>query len=233
MTVITGQAGLMRSASSLSLNEKHLVAIATEKCASQKVVGLKGTQVTAREFAVALGINEVDAYEKMKAALEQLFSRSFSIYEPTSPSEDSFLKSRWVDVIECNKSIGAITLYFSNQISPYLPIIVRNFNTKQVGVEGLRSIYSPPILELCESHIEYCKKTSKPVKVPLGELRRLLKTPESYSWADVRVRAIEKAVQEIHDQGGRYLITVTPYKEGRKVAGVNFYVKEDDQLSLF
>lgn len=225
--------GLMRSISSLGVDERCLVKLLAEKTDSQYQDTRGAVQFTPAQFAKTAGIREADAYGKLKSASERLFGRSFSIYGSSPSANNSFTKTRWLDAYECNQDKGVIKLFFSNQVCTHLPFITRSINTTLDSGESFKSIYSRPVLELCKLHIKYCQKTLRPVKIPLLELRGLLHTPKSYSWADVRVRAIEVAVQEIHGKGGIYIIDITPYKKGRKVAGINFYVKEDDQLSLF
>lgn len=112
-------------------------------------------------------------------------------------------------------------------------MLKREYTTyKLKNAAALRSVYSWRMFELAKSWLEHCAKTQKPIKLSLEQLRDTLETPESYKWKDIRVRAIEPAIKEITALD-HLEITYQPYKHGRSVAGIHFFVKESDQPDLF
>jgi plasmid replication initiation protein len=58
-----------------------------------------------------------------------------------------------------------------------------------------------------------------------------MEIPESYVYADVRVKCIDVAVKELQEKNN-LIITWTPIKKSRAVASLRFKWKEDDQIKL-
>lgn len=231
---------LVRSAHSLKLVEKRLVASAIAKIDSRKgnsmhahLSKFQNIQITAIEFAEAFGINEKNAYAELKSAADDLFNRYFTITDYTKKGKERYTKIRWVGSVRYVEGEGYVSLSFTPEVYPHLHMLRREYTTYRLkNAAALRSVYSWRLFEICKSWLSFCKTKNKPVKLTLEQLRDSLGTPESYLWGDIKRRAIDTAIKEIAEQDGSIIITYKPYKKGRSVAGIYLFVEESSQLSL-
>lgn len=232
---------LVRASHALKLVEKRLIAAAIAKVDSRKgnavhahLSQFQKLRITAQEFAETFGIDERNAYNELKAATDDLFNRYFTLTDYSKDKKhERYTKYRWIDAAKYAEGEGFVELSFTAHVYPHLHMLKREYTTYRLkNAASLRSVYSWRMFELAKSWLEHCTKTNKPVRITLEQLRDTLETPDSYKWKDIRVRAIEPAIKEIAAKD--YLeITYQPYKHGRSVAGIHFFVKESDQPDLF
>lgn len=232
---------LVRASHALKLVEKRLIAAAIAKVDSRKgnaihahLSKFQKLRITAQEFAETFGIDERNAYSELKAATDDLFNRYFTLTDYSKDKKHQrYTKYRWIDAAKYAEGEGFVELSFTAHVYPHLHMLKREYTTYRLkNAASLRSVYSWRMFELAKSWLEHCTKSNKPVQLTLDQLRDTLETPESYKWKDIRVRAIEPAIKEIANKD--YLeITYKPYKNGRSVAGIHLFVKENDQPDLF
>lgn len=231
---------LVRASHALNLTEKRLIAAAIAKVDSRKgqavhahLSEFKKVRITALDYAEAYDIDPKHAYSDLKSAADDLFNRQLTITEYSKKGHERHIRMRWVGSIKYAKSEGFVELSFTPEVYPHLHMLKREYTTYRLkNAAALRSTYSWRMFELAKSWLEHCTKTQKPIKLTLDQLRDMLETPESYKWDDIKKRAISPAIKEISAKD--FLeITYQPYKHGRSVAGIHFFVKESDQPDLF
>lgn len=232
---------LVRASHALKLVEKRLIAAAIAKVDSRKgqavhahLSQFQKLRITAQEFAETFGIDERNAYKELKAATDDLFNRYFTLTDYSkSKKHERYTKYRWIDAAKYAEGEGFVELSFTAHVYPHLHMLKREYTTYRLkNAAALRSTYSWRMYELAKSWLEHCTKTNKAVQLTLEQLRDTLETPDSYKWKDVRVRAIDPAIKEIAAKDN-LIITYQTYKKGRAVAGINMFVKEDEQQDLF
>lgn len=230
---------LIRSSHSLSLVEKRCVAAIIAKVDSRKgssahahLNEYKKIRLTAIDYSETYDIDQKTAYRDLKSAAEHLFERRVSIKEYDSKRNEKITKFRWVSSISYVKNQGYVELSFTAEIYPHLNALGREFRQyKLKNASSFKSVYTWRLFEYANSWLEYCSTKYKPIIVTIENLRDMLDVPQSYSYKDFRVRALEPAIAETKETSN-IEITWTAVKKGRSYHSLNIFVKLKEQLEL-
>ena len=215
---------LARSAHSLSLSEKRIVAACiakTDQLPSMEAVKERGAwlvRLSAADYAQTFEISLDSAYEQLQAAAKNLFRRYISATRQTKKGPEIY-QCVWVGGVRYHKGEGWIELDWWHEIVPHLFNLAGEFTKYKLRqATALRSVYSWRLFELLQSW------SGKGVYQPsLDEFCKAMEGPECYrkNFKSIRTRVIEPAVQELVEKNNM-LITWKTLNAGRKVVGLDF-----------
>lgn len=215
---------LARSAHSLSLSEKRIVAACiakTDQLPSMEAVKERGAwlvRLSAADYAQTFDISLDSAYEQLQAAAKNLFRRYISATRQTKKGPEIY-QCVWVGGVRYHKGEGWIELDWWHEIVPHLFNLAGEFTKYKLRqATALRSVYSWRLFELLQSW------SGKGVYQPsLDEFCKAMEVPECYrkNFKSIRTRVIEPAVQELVEKNNM-LITWKTLNAGRKVVGLDF-----------
>lgn len=222
---------LVRAAHGLNLVEKRIVMACVSQLDSMRVgereeYSQSLVRLSAKTYGDGFGIDMRNAYFELKSASERLFERYIVMMRET-PKGMKEHKFRWVSGVMYQEGAGIIELNFTREVMPFLTLLRNNYTSYNLGMaSALRSVYSWRLLELFKSW-----ETTKELFITLEDFRRTMEIPESYVYADVRVKCIDVAVKELQEKNNM-VITWTPIKKSRAVTSLRFKWKQDDQIKL-
>jgi plasmid replication initiation protein len=225
---------LTRSAHSLSLSEKRIVAACiakTDQIPNMSQVRQRGAwlvRLSASDYAEAFGVNLDTAYDQLQAASENLFNRYIRTTRKTRKGIEEY-KFRWIGGVRYHKGEGWVELDWWHEVVPHLFGLRTEFTSyKLKQATALRSKHSWRLFELLKSWQD------KGVYEPsIEDFCKSMEVPESYlkNFKEIRRRIIEPAVSELI-QKNNMLITWKTQNSGRKVIGLCFKFSENPQKSL-
>lgn len=235
---ITFSNALTRASHGLTLGEKRLVAIAASTLDSKaplKENYVYITKINAVEYAETFGVSAVTAYEQLKLASRNLYARSVTFYEPAhkrngTPIKPTLVKMRWIGEAHYKDGEGWIELHWWPAIMKHLVGVKRQFTSYQLEQAGaLRSNYSWKLLELLMRFKKngWAQYTIEDFCVSMEVTEKT-----QANFAKIRTKVIEPAIKELTDKDG-WEIKWEPVRQGkRKVTGVRFEFKRNQQGSL-
>lgn len=225
---------LTRSAHSLSLAEKRIVAACiakTDQMPNMTQVRQRGAwlvRLSAADYAEAFDVDMDTAYDQLHAASENLFNRYIRTMRKTRKGMEEY-KFRWVGGVRYHKGEGWVELDWWHEVVPHIFGLRREFTSyKLKQASALRSKHSWRLFELLQSWAE--KGRYQPT---IEEFCLAMDVPESYKkdFKSIRTRVIEPALSELI-QKNNMLITWTTQNAGRKVIGLDFKFQPNPQQSL-
>lgn len=225
---------LARSAHSLSLSEKRIVAACiakTDQMPNMDEVQQRGAwlvRLSAADYAATFDISLDSAYEQLQGAAKTLFRRYISTTRKTKKGLEVY-HCVWVGGVRYHKGEGWIELDWWHEVVPHLFNLRGKFTKYKLRqASALRSVYSWRLFELLQSwESDGCYQPS------LDAFCKAMEVPASYrkNFKEVRTRVIEPAVQELIEKNNM-LITWTTQNAGRKVVGLDFKFEPNPQTSL-
>lgn len=225
---------LTRSAHSLSLAEKRIVAACiakTDQMPNMTQVRQRGAwlvRLSAADYAEAFDVDLDTAYNQLHAASENLFNRYIRTTRKTRKGIEEY-KFRWVGGVRYHKGEGWVELDWWHEVVPHLFGLRREFTSyKLKQTTALRSKHSWRLFELLQSW-----KGEGRYRPTIEEFCLAMDVPESYkkNFKEIRRRVIDPAVTELI-QKNNMLITWSTQNAGRKVIGLDFKFQPNPQQSL-
>jgi len=228
---------LTRAGQGLTLAEKRIVCCALSKLDSRKALppgAVPTTRITAAEYAETFAVDLDTAYNQLQDAAKQLYNRSITFYEAASkrggkPLPPTRVQMRWVGQVKYQKGEGWVELHWWPALLPQLTGLRKKFTTYQLQqASALRSIYSWRLLELLTRF-----EDTGWLEVSIEDFAQSMDATEKQqeNFANIRRKIIEPAVKELTEKDG-WLIQWRPVKKGRKVGGLRFDFRRDEQLAL-
>ena len=225
---------LTRSAHSLSLSEKRIVAACIAKTDQiQNLIqvrerGAWRVRLSAADYAKTFDVDMNTAYEQLQEASENLFNRYIRTTRNTRMGVEEY-KFRWVGGVRYHKGEGWVELDWWHEVVPHLFGLRDSFTKyKLKQAAALRSSYSWRMFEVLQSWMNKGRYTPT-----IEEFCMAMDVPESYTknFKEVRRRVIEPAVKELIDKNN-LLIDWKTTNAGRKVIGLEFKFRENPQQKL-
>lgn len=226
---------LTRSAHSLSLAEKRIVAACiakTDQMPNMTQVRQRGAwlvRLSAADYAETFDVDLNTAYEQLQGASENLFNRYIRTTRKTRKGIEEY-KFRWVGGVRYHKGEGWVELDWWHEVVPHLFGMRREFTSyKLKQASALRSKHSWRLFELLQSW----RKNGR-YQPTIEEFCLAMDVPESYKkdFRSIRIRVIEPAVSELTEKNNM-LITWDVQRAGRKVIALDFKFRDNPQNSLF
>ena len=225
---------LTRSAHSLSLSEKRIVAACiakTDQVPNMSQVRQRGAwlvRLSAADYAETFGVDMNTAYEQLKGASENLFTRYIRTERQGRKGMVEY-KFRWVGGVKYHEGEGWVELDWWHEVVPHLFGLRSEFTSyKLKQASALRSAYSWRLFEVLQSW----QGTGR-YQPSIEDFCLAMDVPESYKkdFKSIRTRVIEPAISELI-QKNNMLITWAPQRAGRKVIGLDFKFGPNPQHSL-
>jgi plasmid replication initiation protein len=225
---------LTRSAHSLSLAEKRIVAACiakTDQIPNMTAVRQRGAwlvRLSAADYAETFGVDLNTAYDQLQAASKNLFRRYIRTTRKTRKGIEIY-EFRWVGGVKYHKGEGWVELDWWHEVVPHLFGLRKEFTSyKLKQTSALRSKHSWRLFELLQSW-----QDTGLYQPTIEEFCMAMDVPESYTkdFKSIRIRVIEPAVKELI-QKNNMLITWETQNAGRKVIGLSFKFQPNPQQSL-
>ena len=226
---------MARSAHSLTLAEKRIVAIGLAKTDSMPAQDLIranvsgwAVRVSAAEYVETFGVDANTAYEALQDAAANLMSRQVKLFEDTKKG----VKERhinWCAQSTYHHGEAWLELHFTQFVAPHLLALRGQFITYQTRhAMALRSLYSWRLMECL-----YVWRSTGVWKVSMENFLDSMDAPASCrgDFSLVRARIINPAVKELEAKNGIIIFWVAK-KEGRKVIGLEFRFEQGPQAVL-
>lgn len=227
---------LARSAQGLKLSEKRIVALALAKTDSVPARDAINAQfkngwtvkITVEEYKETYCIDADTAYSQIKSGAMDLFKRSVKTMTNT-PRGLKEVFTNWCGQCIYHHGEGWAEIAFTPQIAPHLLGLRSKFTSyKLKQASALRSIYAWRLFECLQSW------GNKGVwSVTIEKFNHALEVPVSCQkdFGNLRLRVIEPALKELREKDNM-LIDLEIQKSGRKVTGLVFKFKQNEQKQL-
>lgn len=225
---------LSRSAHSLSLSEKRIVAACiakTDQLPSMAQVRQRGAwlvRLSAADYAETFGVDMDTAYNQLQAASENLFNRYIRTTRASRKGPEEY-KFRWVGAVRYHKGEGWVEIDWWHEVVPHLFGLRKEFTSYKLNqASALRSKHSWRLFEVLQSWQSTGRYTPT-----IEQFCMAMDVPESYTknFKEIRRRVIEPAVAELI-QKNNMIITWKTQNAGRKVIGLDFKFQPNPQQSL-
>ncbi len=210
----------------LTVNEQRLLLACISQLDSREedLDITKGFTLTVEE-AQDLFYSDKDrknAYRDLKDATENLYRREIKLLE----NEENYTLTRWISSAIIDGDGLTVTLYFHEQIKPYISQLRNNFTEYRLGnIVQLTSVYAIRMYELIVSW----SFNSSYKKMEIRELRELLNLDNKYKQHnDFDRYVITPAVKQINEFTD-FEIEISFKKKGRsfKFVQLRYQQKED------
>lgn len=224
---------LVRMAHGLSLPEKRVVSVCMAKLDSLRAeAGRYKFKISANEFAKEFDLDDVTAYEQLKAVGDKLLDRKARTIEKT-PRGEKERKWVWVSGVTYHHGEGWIELAFSPEMTPHLVELSKEFTSYKLRhTVALRSVYSWRLFEL----LMQFKKTGV-LRITVDDFCFAMEAPPSCvkDFGQLRRRVIDPAVAELGLKNSLVIEYTATKNGGRKVSGLEFkfYINPQAAFSEF
>ena len=238
---------LTRAAQRLLLSEKRLIALGIA-VTDQKTKAKDGrgwvVRIHASLYAEKFDVSLDSAYTQLRSASKKLYTREVSsVWQHKGHYDDTVeFNFRWVSSVKYFKKEGCVELDFTPAIAPYLLDLRDKFTTyKLKQTVALQSIYAWRLYEVLLSYASQQKEK----EFDFYEFALLMDAPGSClkDFGALRRVVIEPAVKEINAKSDLKVLEFEKdkkgnpvffeaIKKGKRVSGIKFYFKKDDQLKM-
>ena len=184
-------------------------------------------KVSVKSYIDAYKVVGNNAYKQVQDAVDTLFERQFSYYDPTM---DERFKERWIYKASYIDDKGHIVLFFTPTVISMISRLYANFTQYLLEeVSEFKSKYSIRLYELIAKY----KGVGASKKYGIDELRSLLgvENTEYKTMSLFKVNVLDKAVKEIKDKSNHIDVSYIQLKEGRNIVGFIFKVKEKGNIN--
>lgn len=183
---------------------------------------LKEYEFDIKTFCKVCGIDYKNGfhYENIKKTINNLFGKRFWIIRPNGDE----VGCQWIVKPIISRKSGKIIVKLDEDIQQYVIGLTANFTQYEfINVLPMASSYSIRIYEMLLSY-----KSMKHVDFDIDDLKNKLMCQHYKSFADVRRRVLEPAVEEINKYANDISVQWEPLKQGAKVTQVRFTIKEKE-----
>ena len=229
--LVVKENSLIQASYNLTLVEQRLILLAiivirehTHKNELDYIAFDKPVRVFAEDYIKQFNVNSRStAYEGLKDACKALFSRQFSYQEKRGRGVAN-ITSRWVSDVAYIDNQAVVELTFSRVIIPLITELERSLTSYEIKqVSQLTSGYA---LRLYEVLVAWKSKPKTP-KMDIDKFKgKLGLTPEQYPRMDNFKRIVLNPAIEQINKHTDITVESNQYKEGRRVAGFWFNIKQ-------
>ena len=132
---------------------------------------------------------------------------------------------RWIDTVSIKR--GIISVKLSESLSPYIIALKENFTKYElINVLALHSKYSIRLYEIFKSYLWIGS-----FDISLDKLKEIINCNYYKLYKDFNKNVLKRTVKEINDYTD-LLISYSTIKEGKKVIGLTFKVKEKEGFQM-
>ena len=177
------------------------------------------------DFCKVCGIdyNSGKNYADIKAAIKEIADKSIYI---TLPNGKETLV-RWIAKPYLDRS--TIQIKLDEDMKPYLLQLKENFTQYELlWTLNFKSKYTTRLYELVKS-IHFHELDTYQREFTLDELRRMLGAETYTTYQTLKVRVIEKAIEEINKYSDKY-VSYEPIKKGKSVIKIRLIISSKDSF---
>jgi plasmid replication initiation protein len=215
---VTMSNALIRSAHSLTLQEKRIVALALSGLDSFEEADEHANlivKIRALDFASLFSVSESNSYDTLQKCAKSLLTRKIRM----SDKDNRVTEMNWLSYSTYAKSEGWCEVKFNSDLVPHLFGLKKQFTQYRLErFRRLKSEYSWRILELLAMFAQTGFLT-----ISVEELVHAVDAPDSYAsdYGALRRRVIEPALKEIRNSC-EMTVSVVAKKLGKKVVRLEF-----------
>jgi len=221
-SLVTKTNSLVSSLFALSVQEQRIVLLLISMIDPRKDENFAIYDIPVDIFTKIIGATGNAYHKELDALTDKLMRRFFRIDDP----DGGWLKLNWLSSCHYHRGQGFISLQISPLLKPYLLNLQSHFTTYRLkNVLPLRSAYSIRIYELLKQHEAIGQRYFS-----LMEIRKILdvKDNEYVLYSNFKLRVIAPSIKEISKKTD-ILVTIKEKKQGRKVVGICFFIRENRQ----
>lgn len=215
--LIVMQNRILQAYHQMTLDEKRLIIIASAVARVIDATEKDAIEITAEDFAQAVGIKVNSAYKQIEQASRTMMQRQFSY----KSADGATVRTQWVIRAKYNNS--TVSMCFSDEVLHMLKVFnADNPFTKydKTEVLKLKRDYSIDLY-----HIFKKNQHRQPFDIPLDEIRSELGLSKAYDRINnLKNRVIEPAIKEINSKSD-ITVKYDNVKKGRTVVALKFTVK--------
>lgn len=174
-------------------------------------------KVSVKSYIDQFKVASSTAYESLQDAVDTLFERQFSYYDPVMGER---FKERWIYKASYIDDKGHVVMFFTPTVISMISRLYKNFTQYLIDeVSDFKSKYSVRLYELL---IKY-KELGSSKKYTIDDLRSLLgvENTEYKTMSLFKVNVLDKAVKEINAKTD-IQIKYDQFKEGRAISHILF-----------
>lgn len=209
---------LIDASFNLSLVEQRIMLMAiVEARELPKLTFDTPIKVSVKSYIDQFKVASSTAYESLQDAVDTLFERQFSYYDPVM---DERFKERWIYKASYIDDKGHVVMFFTPTVISMISRLYKNFTQYLIDeVSDFKSKYSVRLYELL---IKY-KELGSSKKYTIDDLRSLLgvENTEYKTMSLFKVNVLDKAVKEINTKTD-IQIKYDQFKEGRTISHILF-----------
>lgn len=209
---------LIDASFNLSLVEQRIMLMAiVEARELPKLTFDTPVKVSVKSYIDQFKVASSTAYESLQDAVDTLFERQFSYYDPVMGER---FKERWIYKASYIDDKGHVVMFFTPTVISMISRLYKNFTQYLIDeVSDFKSKYSVRLYELL---IKY-KELGSSKKYTIDELRSLLgvENTEYKTMSLFKVNVLDKAVKEINTKTD-IQIKYDQFKEGRTISHILF-----------
>lgn len=209
---------LIDASFNLSLVEQRIMLMAiVEARELPKLTFDTPVKVSVKSYIDQFKVASSTAYESLQDAVDTLFERQFSYYDPVM---DERFKERWIYKASYIDDKGHVVMFFTPTVISMISRLYKNFTQYLIDeVSDFKSKYSVRLYELL---IKY-KELGSSKKYTIDDLRSLLgvENTEYKTMSLFKVNVLDKAVKEINAKTD-IQIKYDQFKEGRAISHILF-----------
>lgn len=209
---------LIDASFNLSLVEQRIMLMAiVEARELPKLTFDTPIKVSVKSYIDQFKVASSTAYESLQDAVDTLFERQFSYYDPVMGER---FKERWIYKASYIDDKGHVVMFFTPTVISMISRLYKNFTQYLIDeVSDFKSKYSVRLYELL---IKY-KELGSSKKYTIDDLRSLLgvENTEYKTMSLFKVNVLDKAVKEINAKTD-IQIKYDQFKEGRAISHILF-----------
>ena len=223
---------LMNASYNLDLVEQRLILLAIIE-ARESGKGINANDpltVHAETYINQFGVHRNTAYQALKDACNNLFSRQFSYQEINKRGNTEHVRSRWVSEVRYTDAEATVKLVFAPIVIPLITRLEEQFTKYDIEqISGLSSAYAVRLYEL----LICWRSTGKTSIIELQEFRKRLGVLDhEYQRMEVFKRRVLNLALDQINQHTDITVSYEQHKTGRNITGFSFKFKQKSGRKL-
>ena len=217
---------LIEASYQLTLEEKRLIIVSIARIDSRKPLGDgKPIKITAETYSDIFKLDVNSTYGQLQRAAEQLFDREIKFKDEETGDQGG---QRWVSKVVYHKRQGAVSLWYSEHVMPYLSNLHSQFTPyKLENVRSIKSVYAIRLYELVSQYSSVGRRW-----ITVKDFRDMFQLHDKYkNFSDLKRWVLNPSIKELNRKSN-YDISFDVEKAGRAVNKIILSFKEKDQLAM-
>ena len=222
---------LMNASYNLDLVEQRLILLAIIE-ARESGKGINANDpltVHAESYISQFNVARQTAYQALKDACDDLFSRQFSYQEINERGNTENVRSRWVSEIRYVDAEATVKLIFAPIVIPLITRLEKRFT--QYEMKQIAQLSTGYAIRLYELLICW-RTTGKTPVIELSEFRQKMGVLDSeyQRMYDFKKYVLEPSIKQVNEHTD-IIATYEQHKKGRLITGFSFKFKAKKQNS--